>query len=409
MSPRGNQTVFLALGRHAVHPFPARMAPEIVCSIVKKSKRSLRVLDPMMGSGTVVALAQSRDHKAIGIDIDPLAALITSVWTSPVQAQAVRKAATKVLSRAQSLAIGTRAADSFPTVDVETRKFIRYWFDCRSRRQLMALSSAINQIKDRSIKNLLWCAFSRLIIAKKGASRALDLVHSRPHRHFKKAPVLPFSKFEEAIESVLNNVPSGPRVRRADIRLGDARKTMIKSRSIDLVLTSPPYLNAIDYMRCSKFSLVWMGYTVAQIRQLRAESVGTEVGLPIVRDDEISLVINKLRLSALPNRQRALVSAYIVDMRAAIAEVARVLVPGGRAFYVVGENTVRGVYVRNSTILRLLAVGCGLSFEGSTRRALPSNRRYMPPPTNKKASMDARMRSEIVIEFKKRSSPKSGS
>jgi len=70
-----SRTLFDALGRHPVHPFPARMAPEIVCSIVKGTRRPLTVLDPMMGSGTVVALAQSRNHQAIGIDIDPLASV----------------------------------------------------------------------------------------------------------------------------------------------------------------------------------------------------------------------------------------------------------------------------------------------------------------------------------------------
>ena len=229
-------------------------------------------------------------------------------------------------------------------------------------------------------------------------------MHSRPHRHFSKAPVLPFSRFMAAVDVVLANVPekySRDATRRVVIRLGDARRTRIRSRSIDLVLTSPPYLNAIDYMRCSKFSLVWMGYTVGEIRALRARSVGTEVGLPYSEDKEISALMRQLNLSALPKRQGKLVSAYIADMRAAVGEVARVLAPGGRAVYVIGENTIRGVYVRNAEIIRSLALGAGLHFEKSDRRPLPSNRRYMPPPTDRAESMDTRMRSEIVIQFRK--------
>jgi hypothetical protein len=95
-------------------------------------------------------------------------------------------------------------------------------------------------------------------------------------------------------------------------------------------------------------------------------------------------------------------SAYIADMRAALKEVSRVLAPGGRAVYVVGENVVRGVYVRNSKLLRLLAESLGLRFEKSVRRALPPNRRYLPPPTNGRQSLDSRMRSEIVLQFRKR-------
>jgi hypothetical protein len=79
MGPRDSRTLLGALGRHAVHPFPARMAPEIVCSFLDRAKTPMRVFDPMMGSGTVIALAQSRKHRAVGIDIDPLAALTARV------------------------------------------------------------------------------------------------------------------------------------------------------------------------------------------------------------------------------------------------------------------------------------------------------------------------------------------
>jgi hypothetical protein len=142
-----------------------------------------------------------------------------------------------------------------------------------------------------------------------------------------------------------------------------------------------------------------MGNSVKHLRTLRAASVGTEVGLS--DDTETRSYIKKLNLVGLPMRQRALVSAYIVDMRAALKEVSRVLAPGGRAIYVVGENVVRGIYVRNSKLLRLLAESLALRFEKSVRRALPPNRRYMPPPTNGRQSLDSRMRSEIVLQFRK--------
>ncbi|WFU58708.1 hypothetical protein QA639_14925 [Bradyrhizobium pachyrhizi] len=395
-----SRTLIDALGRHPVHPFPARMAPEIVCSIVRKTKRPLKILDPMMGSGTVVALAQSRHHHAVGIDIDPLASLIATVWTKPVSAKRVQAAVTRVMQRAKEKAGNTPASKSFPTNDRETMQFIRYWFDCRARRQLLGLASAIKREKHEAVRNLLWCAFSRLIIAKQGASRALDLVHSRPHRFFQKAPVLPFEKFAAAADQVLANVAKR-RSPKTNVRMGDARRTRLPSASIDLVLTSPPYLNAIDYMRCSKFTLVWMGYSIEEIRALRSISVGSEVGLS--DDSEVSHYLEELRLAALPKRQRALVAAYVQDMYAAVKEVERVLVPGGRAIYVVGENTVRGVYIRNSKIVRLVAESCKLKFEKSFRRRLPPNKRYLPPPTSGSQSFDSRMRSEIVLQFRKRS------
>ena len=124
-----------------------------------------------------------------------------------------------------------------------------------------------------------------------------------------------------------------------------------------------------------------MGFTVGQLRSLRAESVGTEIGLRYEDDSEISSLISRLKLSALPERKLRIVAAYIADIRLALREVARVLVPRGQAVYVVGENTIRGVYVRNAQIVHVLGSRLDLRREHVSSRPLPSNRRYLPPPT----------------------------
>jgi hypothetical protein len=101
-------------------------------------------------------------------------------------------------------------------------------------------------------------------------------------------------------------------------------------------------------------------------------------------------------------RKRAIVAAYIDDMRAAIDEVARVLTPGGQAIYVIGDNTIAGIYVKNSEILISLAENAGLKLIEGATRPLPPNRRYLPPPTGKgEESFDGRMRNEVVLRFGK--------
>ena len=172
----------------------------------------------------------------------------------------------------------------------ETRQFTRYWFDDYARRQLASLAMAIERTHDSTIREALWCAFSRLIITKQsGASLAMDLSHSRPHRKFKRAPAKPFRKFLTAVDRVITNcIDVTIRTRGPDAKVyeGDARHLDLQDRSIDLIITSPPYLNAIDYLRCSKFSLVWMGYSVSHLRRLRSTTVGTEVGMDPREDQE---------------------------------------------------------------------------------------------------------------------------
>src|SRR5579864_5960505 len=349
------KTIYEALGRDPVHPFPARMAPGIALEVISKAKKPLLVLDPMMGSGTVIALARLKKHRAIGVDVDPLAVLISKVWTTAVVAEEATTKAREVLARAKKLFAHMRQGEAYPLrSDRETRRFVAYWFDGYARKQLASLSVAISRVRNESTRNLLLCALSRLIITKSsGASLAMDLSHSRPHKKFRSAPVKPFRKFLEAVDHVAANCVdkrSTDRGPAPHVRLGDARDLPVRDASIDLVVTSPPYLNAIDYIRCSKFSLVWMGYRIPDLRALRGASVGAESGGSDSKDDpEIQGIVTALRLSPrLSAHDEAVLVRYIADMRRAMREVRRVLVPGGKAVYVMGENTVRGTYIRNS-------------------------------------------------------------
>ena len=409
MNKSHKKTISEALGRHPVHPFPARMAPGIALDIVSKARPDIRILDPMMGSGTVLALARSNGHHSFGFDIDPLAVLITKVWTTPIECKKARVQALNVLTRARRVHKHMSLADAYPrNADRETRNFIRYWFDKSARRQLAALARVINRTHDKAVRDVLWCAFSRLIITKQaGASLAMDLAHSRPHKSFDVAPIKPFRKFVDAVDRVLENciaVHAKSRGPKSRVKCGDARNLDVRSDSVDLVLTSPPYLNAIDYMRCSKFSLIWMGHTIAELRDVRSHSVGSEVGKNTDSDGIAERIFRKLKLDPqLSNRHRAILARFIHDMRQAIDEVARVLVPGGKAVYVIGENTISGTYIRNSDIICALAKSAGLRFKGRKTRNLPPNRRYLPPPSRKTKAMhlDTRMRREVIIAFRK--------
>jgi len=75
----------------------------------------------------------------------------------------------------------------------------------------------------------------------------------------------------------------------------------------------------------------------------------------------------------------------------------------GRAVYVVGDSTVRGTFIRNSSIVAAVAQERGFTLHSRHSRALPANRRYLPPPgrNGKTAAMDARMRREVVMVFDK--------
>lgn len=165
-------------------------------------------------------------------------------------------------------------------------------------------------------------------------------------------------------------------------------------------------MNGIDYLRCSKFSLVWMGHNVGELRKIRSDSVGTEASSARALETPwVKSLIQELGLKpALSSRDQDLLATYVWDMGQALAESSRVLKSGGRAVYVVGESMMRGTFMHNSSIVTLVAQRHGLPLVSRQSRALPANRRYLPPPQHRlsTASMDARLRREVVTAFEKR-------
>jgi SAM-dependent methyltransferase len=385
------------------------MAPSIIWRRLRASAKPLRVLDPMMGSGTTIVASRLCGHQAVGFDTDPLALLIARAWSSDVRPDEVRRSAHQVLADATEKFQSIRLGDAYPAgADEEMRAFVRFWFDPVNRRQLAALSASISNVKDAAQRRVLWCAFSRLIITKQaGVSLAMDVSHSRPHKVFDTAPIKPFNGFLKAMEIVLKASPfvAIAGLPSASVRRGDARKLPVEDGAFDLVITSPPYLNAIDYLRGHKFSLIWMGHALEEIRQLRTSNVGAESSNGVSASEAYVLQALKAMgaTEGLAPRLRGMLVRYVRDMDRVLAEVSRVLKPKGEAVLVVGDSTIRGVFVQNSRALAVLGKRNGLRLCSTRRRPLLENRRYLPPPDHRKSGslLRGRMREEVVLTFNK--------
>lgn len=400
----------------AIHPFPARMAAHIPWKELSgRVGRRLRVLDPMAGSGTTLVVARTLGHVAMGFDTDPLAVLMTRAWCTDVSADRLTKIATNVHAHAVRETQRIPLRDAYPPgADEETRAFVRYWFDPTNRRQLVALARSISKVRGISERTLLWCAFSRLIITKQAsASLAIDLAHSRPHRPTDyKEPIRPLTHFLRAVRTIVDAAPFKTAEEGrppASVRTADARRLPVESSTIDIVITSPPYVNAIDYLRGHKFSLIWMGHALRPLRQLRARNIGTEVSAGT--DPQNPVIAEGLRrmgnLGSLGQRDKGMLARYVADMDGALSEIARVLVPRGRAVLVLGDCSMRGVYVRNSRALAYLCERHGLRVATIRRRKLPPNRRYLPPPTvhSSGQKLHNRLRHEVLLTVTKQPGP----
>lgn len=68
---------------HGIHLYPARMHPEIARRVISKYAHTADVIfDPFMGSGGVLLESILYGNNAVGLDINPLAVLISKVKTT---------------------------------------------------------------------------------------------------------------------------------------------------------------------------------------------------------------------------------------------------------------------------------------------------------------------------------------
>ena len=392
-----------------IHPFPARMAPEIAIAQLGRLNPSSTVLDPMMGSGTVLRHAVEAGHRAIGFDMDPLAVLMSRVWSTSVLDSDI-EAVAKALRDAMRFIKGDKVSLPWIDKDNETNQFVEFWFGELQRHDLRRLAFGINELslhanaKQRQVIDVLRIAMSRIIITKSsGASLAADVSHSRPHKVLVSSDFDVMTAFEQSLRQVRKRLESTPKSTKLRTSLGDARLLSgVQKETADMVLTSPPYLNAIDYMRGHKLSLVWLGHSISELRKIRSSSIGAERKA----DRKVTLRARKVQ-EAMVNSARlepkhlAMVDRYSLDLVRMMAQTARVLKPEGKAIFVVGNSCLKEAFITNSAGVTEAAIAAGLTFVNETVRDLPNNSRYLPMPKQTDSALGKRMRTESILTFTK--------
>jgi DNA modification methylase len=386
------------------HPFPARMPSDVArAAVARLTNPGAVVLDPMCGSGVVPYCASSLGRVAHGRDIDPLAVLLGRALTANVTPKGVREFCDEVLVAAAARAKALKRPTRFlRKLGKEDRKFLRYWFSTSAVLELFCLAEAIRTRRRRAPAVVGVAVLSSLIISRgAGASYAMDLSRSRPHKVKSKRPRKPFEIWPEKARAFASFYGATTLRHSSTIALGDARKVDLADDSVDAVITSPPYLNAIDYMRTSKFTLIFLGAELEALREIRAVSVGTNVGLATgTLPQHLDALVAR---SVSESRRAGMVRRYLFDLQQALNQTARVLKPGGVALYVLGPSIVSRRTYDSVEVFALLAEQAGLQSVASARRDLSSVNRSLPPPNRgrRAESLNRRMTCEYYIVLKK--------
>jgi hypothetical protein len=382
------------------------MAPELALQSLEAQPQGSVILDPMAGSGTVPHQAKALGLTALGFDLDPLAVMISRVATTVVDDRAIVQGASALIGQARQM---TSSSAVLPWLDgdMEGEAFVSFWFGDRQRDELRRIAHWLCRAEEvgltRPVADVLRIALSRIIVTKKAAaSLAQDTSHSRPHKVLDESDYDVFDGFERSLRSLRKRLARIPTTGHATIGFGDARElSAVCDVSVDLVLTSPPYLNAIDYMRGHKMSLIWLGHSLRSLTTTRSNSIGAE-RRPTKAYNEEELQGIKLamgRLGDLPSRYQGMIDRYALDLAEMTGQVARVLKPGATATFVMGNSCLRGTYIENSAGLIAAGALVGLRDPRTSERPLPSQSRYLPTPTA--GNLSKRMRKEVIVSLTK--------
>ena len=343
---------------HHLHWYPAKMfyrIPAVILDALELPAGST-ILDPFCGSGTVLVEALSRGYSAIGVDLHPIARLISRTKTTPLDRDLLQDYLMAILERARRL---RRAAPPY--------RLPNYWFRRPARDALYRLYSAIdNLVEQTSYRDFFFanltnitrrCSLADPAIPSptKMRSERCEQAGPRYQRALQEARALNttdvYRRYEAATGRNADRVCTflTPAISSASILGGSALSLDIPNSQIDAVITSPPYCGAQKYVRTFKLELLLLGYSPDHILCLEHASLGTERGFGTVSPEAIHFTPRRSRIiSAIrarnPYRARMLEN-YLLGLSEFASEIYRVLRPSGNAFVSFGTSRFAGIAV----------------------------------------------------------------
>jgi hypothetical protein len=295
---------------------------------------------------------------------------------------------------------------NLPWIDnnAETQEFIRFWFGSEQRVALRKLAWLVFRVRG-PVGDALRLAISKTIITKEPrASLARDTSHSRPHRVCNTNAYDVIHGFRKAVIDIANRLSEDELIGTALVKKADARRLPSwLSGKVDLVVTSPPYGNAIDYLRGHRLALVWLGYNIPQIRMIKLKNIGRQTGSSYKKQQYVSDLANQLGEIAnlKPSTQRRL-PLFVEDMYLVLKEIYRSLKPGGQTILVIGNSLIDNKLIDNANMISIAGEQIGLKEIRRYSRGIPSNHRYLPPPKDEcNSALSKRMTEEVVLTFEK--------
>jgi DNA modification methylase len=356
---------------HGYHRYPAKFIPQLAARLVKElSAPGDLIVDPFMGSGTALVEAKILGRPSVGVDINPVAHLISKAKVTPIEPSAAQAAWETLALRIN----GAMAHRTKPRAPDHAR--IDYWFTPETKRALGAIHSAIQELPDEHLRDFFLCGFSHIL-----KNCSIWLMKSiKPTRDRSKTIPDPHLVFTRHVRQMLKRnadfwnllQTNGTSDCSASPHRGDSRQVPVRDDSVALVVTSPPYVTSYEYADLHQLTALWLGYAddLGEFRKpfigsaqndKEQVAIGSELGEKIV--DELER--NKTGKSKE-------VAVYFSEMRESFMEMHRHLRHGGKACTVIGDTAFKRVPVPNAEVFVEQMLGIGFRVHRIIKRRIPS-------------------------------------
>ena len=342
------------------------------------------VLDPFSGVGTTLVEAMLFGHNAIGFEINPYAALACRVKVNAhrisVEKLHTEIAGLKIFYRDQP-SNGYRPKGT-PPPGFRTRS---EFYSPKVLRKVLILQDFINTIADLDLQELFRLAFASTMVRYSNysyepslgrrASAGKSEIHDFPVGQTVVSKLL---EMAQDIAWFQDNLPEDSQEAKVHSTSFFEYQEYLAPSSIDLVITSPPYLNNYHYNRNTRPQLYWLGYAKRpkDLKPLEHSNFGKY--WQTVRDkDNVDLRFSlpgtdlRERLQALReiNPEKGVyggngwanyAASYFNDCYAFSKALKRVLKPQGSAVVVIGNSILQGIMIATDQYFGRIAESVGL-------------------------------------------------
>ncbi len=244
---------------HGIHSYHAKYIPSIPKYFIEKySLKGDYVLDPFCGSGTTLLESMLLERNSVGVDLSFIATKISKAKTSIVDPKLMEETFERFKSDYET--IENVDFHEFPN------KYV--WYTKTNADVLDKILTTINKIENTTIKNIYETAFSSILkrVSNKRktwnngyiADNVLPNVEfiGDVYKIFENKIKEYNRNFKKLYKEVLNKEKVKTKVVNTDIMKYNSDK------KFDLIVTSPPYPFAVDFVKYNRLTYYWFNQDV---------------------------------------------------------------------------------------------------------------------------------------------------